>query len=113
MRPWNLPDISRIPDLPRLKQVLNQALKSTYQILNANITFKDNFSVWILDNVVVSGLAQDTAFDHDLGVIPKGFLVILINTNSVIYTGTTAWTDKKVYFRASNSCNATIYLIRE
>lgn len=97
-------------DVKQMANVISIALRTTYDILNNNITFADNMKAMIVyDVALVSGVEK--GISHNLGKIPIGFNVIGLSNSAVVFNGTTEWTTNRIYLIASANVTADIIIL--
>jgi hypothetical protein len=52
---------------------------------------------------------EDVSISHDLGYIPRGYLVVRKDKNGVVYDGSQEWTDSTISIRCDvNDVNLTL-----
>lgn len=100
---------------------LDANLAKLFQLAQGRIRFGDGGDGEFGENmsgqfqVVADSGTANTEFSvsHNLGVIPIGFLVTLINKGGVVYTSGTTWTTSTVYFKCTTANTAlTVFLIK-
>jgi hypothetical protein len=91
--------------------------KNVHDAVNGRLTFGDGISIdniagkWIDLTSHTSG-GTETAIQHDLGVVPVGFLLVIPPASGTIVRGATAWTTTHIYLTFSaNSQTARLFLL--
>lgn len=77
-------------------------------IVNGNLEFGLNIKAFMINSEFNT---VEKTFNHTLGRVPIGFLVIGNNTNTAIYDGPTKKTATTISLKAGGSCTATILVI--
>lgn len=66
------------------------------------IAFSGNFrGAWLKDQVTHATPDTETAYTHNLGIVPIGYLVFKRDKAGVIYSGSTAWTTSQLTLRSN------------
>jgi hypothetical protein len=87
------------PDLAHLVEELNEQLSRITQAFDTL-----GMSYGYMRNVADTGSASsDFAVQHDLGVIPDGFLIMGVSIPCRIWTGDTAWGSTNVYLQCDKA----------
>lgn len=94
--------------IPTRDKILNQLQSNLYyvfdmltKILNKNVHFQDNI-YGIFLSVQDSGVADsEIELSHSLGKVPQHFIVVNINKGAIVYKGSTAWTNEKIYLKCN------------
>lgn len=84
---------------------------SLTQILNGKVMFSDNMFCQIVD-ISATTTSSNRKFEHTLGVVPIGYLVITTSSPGTDLTvGTTAWTNTAIYLSGSFPTHGTMIII--
>lgn len=77
------------------------------QILNSNVSFKDNFLASTITYVFT--LANTTVgLEHKLGVIPTGYIMVSTTAAMSLFDGNQANTDKILFLQSSSTGTAKV-----
>jgi hypothetical protein len=85
-------------------------MASVKNVVNGNIDFSKNVLFPGVDVIFSTANAQK-AVKHNLGRIPRGYLVIGQTANFNVYNGTAPWTKDLIYLRASAVGTAKIVFV--
>lgn len=86
-----------VGELALFREVVNSGLD-----FGDGIAFSGNFrGAWLKDQVTDATPDTETAYTHNLGVVPIGFLVFKRDKAGVIYSGSTAWTTSQLTLRSN------------
>lgn len=103
-------DVGKITEIESFMRFVSTVLKALGLQINGGLEFGENIKSTIVDVVFPAGQVE-VAITHGLGRIPIGFLIANRSTAANIYSGTSKWTSKIIYLRASSAVNAKVVVI--
>lgn len=99
-----------LTDPEQLRRYTTQALTNLVQVLQKNVNFTDNIQ-GVFVTAKIAG--NNIPVQHNLGVVPIGYLLLMNDTSKVIYytpSTTYPWTATQIYL--SNSDPTTTSTIK-
>lgn len=108
MKLWSLPSLQSVRTWEDLRRFSTQAITNFYQVLTRNVGFNENIHCQIVTATIET---TNTPINHNLGVVPIGFIVIAANDFQYPRTGTTAWTKDTIYLFANTRAAYTIVIL--
>jgi hypothetical protein len=111
---WN--DAFVIQDLKPYE--LNMKFRAIRDILNGRISFGNIKGIdKNIDGVLIEHLfpvlGVDNTINHDLKIIPTGYIILKSSNGGVIYDGSIRWTKSEITLRSTtNNHAATLFLVR-
>ena len=92
-----------------VRRFLAEFAQNVENMFSKKLTFSEHIQSTLVENVLLktTGLQKIT---HNLGVIPKGFIV-LKNDNTSFITAAGTWTNNEIYVTSSVQCFANILVI--
>lgn len=102
-----VPQISNLNTLEEVTRYLQMFLTDISAIINGNIEIGSNLSVSLVTaNFTMTN--TEFAIGHTLGRVPVGYIVTKMDAATVVYSGTTTWTDKTIFLKANTTANCSI-----
>jgi hypothetical protein len=96
---------------------IGRYLRNVRDAINGRLTFGDGTTIdniagkWINVTSHASG-GTETAIQHDLGVVPTGYILMVPPASGTIVRGATAWSTTHIYLTFSaNSQTARLFLL--
>lgn len=80
-------------------------------IFQNGITLEDNLSGQIIEDIYLPSSGAEISIPHRLKVVPKYRIILRQSNGAIIADGSTAWDDRKIYLRATNSIDSTISVL--
>lgn len=79
-------------------------MDNVHKALSGNLTLSENVRGAALSGIITNATANtEFAVEHNLGVIPTGYIVTKKSAAGDIYTGSTAWTTTQIYLKCSTA----------
>lgn len=103
------PDISNLQTLDDTTRYVSQCLTQIVSVLNANVTFSDNFKATQI-SVNFTAANAEQAISHSLGKVPSGYFLVGASVALNLYNGTSDNTDSKIYIKSSAIGTAAIII---
>lgn len=93
-------NVSNLTDVAQLAAYVQQTFTDLQSVINGNVEFIANISVdQITANFITSN--SDAVFQHTLGRIPAGFIVVGLDSPAIIYNGAATNTTALIYLRSN------------
>lgn len=109
MKPWSLPTIQNQSKPEEIARFATQGLTNISQLLTGNLDFLNNFLCDIKTDITIE--TTETAIEHDLKIVPIGYILIKNNTYCLIRTASTPWSSKFIYLQADTSTVVSIIIL--
>lgn len=100
-------ELGRIQDAGEFQRYVSRIILDIYNVINGQIDFGQNLRTQRIEHAF-SQTNVEYAIPHFLGRVPSGYLVVGKTAAADVYDGSTSWTDRVIYLKASAA--ATIRL---
>ena len=100
-------DFGNIDNLEGFIRWVSTFCKEAVSIINGNLEWDKNFKSTSVQ-VVFSQANAEFTVKHNLGRVPKGFLVGNMDSAAVVYKTSRAWDKNAIFLQANSPCTALI-----
>ena len=95
-----LPDLSQQPDWEGLMRFTDQGFHKIVDFSANGFSFSDNIDCKLITAVFVAANTE-LVIPHTLKRVPIGYLPYNLTAATIVYNGTTAFTNTNIYLKAS------------